>query len=600
MFPPRQVAIEHCAHKSTKVTFVSSLACGGRLCGVVAAMVRLCSPQASSRLFLLLLLTATLALSGCRGVAETVARDLRLNLGSEPATLDPALATDPESQQIARMIFLSLVDTDPATGAPQHALATSWAVSTDGLIWEFKLRNDTVWVRYNPTTDRIDTKRNVNAQDIVYSVRRVFDPRVGSGFAPTIAPLIRGAQELRSADPKKMSEADFQRLLANLGVLAVDDTTVRFILTRPASYFPSVVSTWLVRTQPRESVEEGGVLWAEPGKLWTNGPYVLERWSHNREIILQKNPFWYDAGSVRIQRIRFAMIADTATALDEYKKGNLDSLDPYGGLSINDVDQLREDPFLSKQLQTVPTLCTHYYGFNVTKAPFNDPLVRKAFTAAIDRETLVSSVVRLGDPARWFTRAGIFSSSDISDTLGTQSAFNANQARDYLRQAGYGTQKRLPAITLAVNTDDTHQRIAETVGQMWKNNLGVEVRVSALDWKSYLQTLRDDPPQIFRLGYCAYYPEAANYANVFRSKSPDNFTRWVSVTYDQMVDNAAREVDVTKRRVLYRTAEKILVEDNAVIVPLWWSARATLTKPNVQRSYAITDGYERLETWNLQ
>ncbi len=547
----------------------------------------------------ILFLLVLLALAGCRSAAETIDRDLRLNLGGEPATLDPAQATDPGSQQIARMLFLSLIDVDAASGAPQQALAISWAVSSDGLMWEFKLRDDALWVRYNPVNNRFESKRAVSAQDIVFSVRRVFDPRVGSGFAPTIAPLIRGAQELRSADPKKISDADLQRLLNGLGVQAADDKTVRFYLTRPASYFPSIVSTWLVRTQPRESVEEGGVVWTEPGNLWSNGPYVLERWSHNREIVLRKNPLWYDAANVRIERIRFAMIADTAAALAEYKAGKFDSLDPYGGLSITDVEQIREDPFLSRQMKIVPTLCTQYYGFNTTKAPFNDPLVRKAFVASIDRETVTSSVVKLGDPARWFGRAGIFASSEISDTLGI--SFNVNQARDYLRQAGYdGRTKRFPQVTLGVNTNDTHRLVAETMTQMWKNNLNVEVDVKALDWKGYLQSLRTDPPHIFRLGYCAYYPDAANFAEVFKSKSPDNFTRWANPAYDQLIDEAAKKVGLLDRRVLFRAAEKMLIEDNAVIAPLWWSSRATLTQPNVSRSYAITDGYERLETWELK
>ncbi|MDE3088542.1 MAG: peptide ABC transporter substrate-binding protein [Chloroflexota bacterium] len=549
----------------------------------------------------MLVLTGALALIGCRSFAPDVSRELHLNLGIEPPTLDPALATDPGSQQIARMIFASLVDIDASTSAPQHALATSWAVSADGLIWEFKLRDDAVWVRYVPATDKIEAKRAVTAQDVVYSVRRVFDPRVGSGFAPLLAPLIRGAEQLRAADPKKTSDADWQRLFANLGAQVMDDTTVRFTLTRPASYFPSIVSTWLVRTQPRESVEAGGSVWTEPGQLWTDGPYVLERWSHGREIVLQKNPYWYDAASVRIDLIRFAMIADTATALDEYRNGNLDSLDPYGGLAPTDFDHLKDDPLYGKQLQIAPSLCTQYYGFNTTKAPFNDVLVRKAFTAAIDRETLVSSVVKLGEPARWLTRPGIFPSFDVSDPLGAACAFNANQARDYMKQAGYdGRTKRLPAITLAVNTNDMHEQIAETIVQMWKNNLGVEVTTKTYDWKTYLQTLRDDPPQIFRLGYCAYYPDAADFAGVFRSRSPDNFTRWLSPSFDQAVDAAAREIDAVKRRALYRGAEKILVEDNAVIAPLWWSSRVTLTQPYVQRTYALTDGYERLETWRFQ
>ena len=551
-----------------------------------------------ARFVIVLLLTSAFALIGCRSIATTVARDLRLNLGMEPATLDPALATDPGSQQVLRMLFLSLVDTDAATGTPEHALAISWAVSADGLIWEFKLRNDAVWVRYIPATQKFENKRPVTADDVVYSVRRVFDPRTGSGFAPVVAPLIRGAEQLRAADPKTTSESVFQQLFVNLGVQAVDDTTVRFTLTRPASYFPSLVSTWLVRTQPKEAIETGGSVWTDPGAIWSNGPYVMESWRHGREIVLQKNPYWYDASSVRIPRIRFTMIADTATALEEFKEGNLDSLDPYGGLTSSDVDHLKEDPILGKQLQLIPSLCTHFYGFNTGKAPFNDLLVRKAFAAAIDRETLVTSVVKLGEPARWFTRPGIVASFAVSDTLGIP--FNANQARDYLRQAGYDSKKRLPAITLAVNEDETQNLIAETVVQMWKNNLGVEVSTKASAWKNYQQTLRDDPPQIFRLGWCGYIPDAADFiGSVFRSGTTYNYTRWNNLALDQAIDAAARETDLAKRKALYRAADKTLIEDNVAIVPLWWATRATLTRPGIQRTFAITDGYERLETWNV-
>ena len=546
---------------------------------------------------ILLCVFVIMLVAGCRAAPQAIVRELNLNLGNEPPTLDPALATDAGSQQIIRMIFASLVELDPATGAPQHGLATSWAVSADGLIWEFKLRDDAVWSRFVPARGIIEKKRAVNARDVVYSVRRVFDPRVGSGFAGTFAPLIRGAEQLRAANPQTTKDADFERLFNALGVSEVDDSTVRFILTRPASYFPTLLATWLVRVQPRESIEAGGTVWTEPGTLWTSGPYVIERWSHSREMILRKNDHYYDAGSVAITRITFAMIADTATALDEYKNGNLDSLDPYGGLSTDQVDQLREDPVLGKQMQIAPSMCSHYYGFNVAKEPFKDVLVRKAFVAALDRETTISSLVHVGEPARWFTRPGIYASSDISDTLGIP--FNVNQAREYLRQSGYDRRK-LGTITLAVNTSETHVVVAETIAQMWKSNLNVEVRVVRLDWKSYLQNLRDDTPQVFRLGYCAYYPDAANFANVFRSNSPDNFTHWVSLPFDQQVTAAARETDATKRRALYRAAEKMLVEEQAIIAPLWWSDRATLTKPNIRRTFAVTDGYERFDLWDIQ
>ncbi len=554
--------------------------------------------MSAARSFILLALYLILALSllSCRATAQTIARDLRLNLGLEPATLDPALATDPGAQQITRMIFLSLVDADPATGAPQPALATAWAVSADGLIWEFKLRNDAAWVRYVPATERFERKRAVTSADVVYTVRRLFDPRVNSSFAPTFAPLLRGAEQLRSADPQKTSRAEFEKLFNALGAQALDESTVRFVLTRPASYFPSMVSTWLVRIVPHEAVEAAGANWSEPGTLWTNGPYVVERWSHNREIILKKNPLWYDAATVRVERIRFAMIPDSSAAIEYLQNGNLDSLDPYGGLTSAHLDALKEDPFLSKQLHTAPTLCAHYYGFNLAKPPFNDALVRKAFVAATDRELIVSASVKLGEPARWFTRAGVFAAPEISDPLGI--AFNPVLARDWLRQAGYD-KKKLPPITLVVNTNDTHERIAEALVQMWKTNIGAEIATKTLDWKSYLQVLREDTPAIFRLGWCAYYPDASNFLeSVFRSTSPDNYLKWNNPPFDRLVDSAARDPDLTRRRASYRAAEKILVEENAVLLPLWWSNRVTLTRPGIQRTYAITDGYERLETWN--
>jgi oligopeptide transport system substrate-binding protein len=546
-----------------------------------------------------IVLASVLVLTACRSTAPVLPRTLSLNLGSDPATLDPALATDPGALQISRMLFLSLVETDPTTGAPQHGLATSWAVSPDGLVWEFTLRRDARWVRYNASRDRLEPQRAVTADDVVYSVRRIFDPRVNSSVAPIFAALLRGAEALRAADPKKTSDATFEQLFAGLGVQALNDTTVRFFLTRPAIYFPSIVSTWLGRTQPREAIQAGGTVWTEPGYIWTNGPYVLERWSPGREIVLRKNEAWYDADVVQIPRIRFVMIPDVVSALEAYRAGTLDSLDPYGGLTATLTEQARQDPFLRQHLRLVPTLCSHYYGFNTVKPPFNDPLVRKAFTAAIDRETLVSTLVRLGEPARGFTPPHLYAAPDSADTLGIP--FNVTQAREYLRQAGYdGRTKRLPTITLGVNSHTVHEQIAETLVQMWKNALNVEVRVIKLDWKSYLQQLREDAPNIFRLGYCAYYPDAANFGSVFTSQSPDNFTRWKNPAFDQAIEAAARQVDIRQRRALYRAAEKILVEDEAVILPLWWSARASLTRPHIERTYAIVDGYERLETWGFR
>jgi oligopeptide transport system substrate-binding protein len=551
------------------------------------------------RLQVVFLALFALWLVNCRATAAGQGPEISLNIGFDPPTIDPALATDPPTIQLDNMLFLNLTTLNEEEGAPQPALASEWLVSSDGLIWEFHLRTDVNWVQYNRITGRADKKRAVTANDVVYSVRRLFDPRTQSTFAHIFAPLIRNAIPFNNADPRTAPQ-DLDRLGSAIGVSAKDAHTVQFLLTRPMSAFPALAATWLGRVQPREPVDEAAIAWTEPGAIWTSGPYMLESWDHNQSIVLRRNPLYFDADQVQVERLRFKMISDAGSALDAYLSGDLDTTDPYDTIEGDQLTRVNEDQNLVKDRHVLPGLCTQYIGFNVSQPPFDDVQVRRAFATALNRDDIANKIFKMGQIARWFTPPGLNAAPDISSTIGIE--FNAPQAKEILDQSDWGAAKRrLPLLTFAVNTNDAFEQLAITASQNWKAALSASVQVDSTDdWTTYLDKLRTKPAPIFRMGYCASYPDAANFAyDAFHSGSEYNFTRWSSPDYDRLVEQAARETDVIKRRALYLAAEKMLVQDRVVIIPLLWTNRVSLTNAHIERTHAIMEGYDHIERWRV-
>lgn len=538
-------------------------------------------------------------LVNCRANSGVQGPEIALNLGLDPPTIDPALTTDPPSIQVDNMLFMTLTSLNEDDGSPQPALASEWLVSSDGQVWEFHLRQDVNWVQYSPITGRAVNKRPVTAGDVVYSVRRLFDPRTQSTFAHIFASLIRNALPLNNADPRTASN-DLERLASQVGVSAKDDRTVQFFLTRPMSAFPALTATWLGRVEPHEPIDEAGINWTEPGAIWTSGPYMLESWDHNQSIVLRRNPLYFDAGQVQAERLRFKEIPDVGSALDAFVRGDLDTTDPYDTIEGDQLTRVNEDATLVKERHVLPGLCTQYIGFDVKQPPFDDVQVRRAFATSLNRDDIVNKVFVTGEAARWFTPPEVNAAPDISSTVGIQ--FNAPQAKDLLDQSGWGTGKRrLPLLTFAVNTNDAFVQLAVAASQDWKAALSASIQVDSTDdWTTYLDKLRTTPAPIFRMGYCASYPDAANFAyDVFHSGSEYNFTHWSAADYDQLVEQASRETDVLKRQELYLAAEKMLVQDRVVIIPLLWTTRVSLTNARIIRNYAIMEGYDHIDRWRV-
>jgi len=520
-------------------------------------------------------------------MAPPAGPEINLNLGGEPESIDPALVyLDDAAHQAMELLFLGLTDYDENTGEVIPELAQAWEVSKDGRVWTFHLRRDVVWVGYDPNRHIVARMRPITAADVVHSIQRALDPGTGAEYA-YLDYIIKNAEAFNrgeSTDPSRV------------GVQALDDYTVQFTLEQPAAFFGSVAGMGINRPLPGEIIEKHGALWTEPERIWTNGPYVLEAWEHDRRMVMVKNPLYAEADQVDIARINWAMV-DDSEALTLYQAGKLD----VARLPIDEVERVAADQALMGTRHFAPQPCTYYYGFNTTKPPFDNVLVRKAFSAAVDRQMLIDTIFKgAAIPAHTFASPGVWGNVADDPKVGRWMLdYDSELARAWLAEAGYPDGEGLPQITLMYNTSEAHRQIAEIIRSMWKETLGVEVELAEQEWEAYLNILRDDPPQIWRSGWCTDYPDQHNWLfEVFHSGQGDNYIRWHNEEFDRLTGEASQEFDPGRRKELYRRAEIILCDEEAAIIPIYHYGDFTLTKPYVERTYP-TLGIGHIERWKV-
>ncbi len=519
---------------------------------------------------------------------------LRINLGTEPPTLDPALATDTTSVACTENLFLGLTNFDPVTNEVVPELATSWDVSADGTVYTFHLRDDAYWVRYDPATDTFEKIRPVTAYDVEYGVRRTVMPETASDYSYVLY-ILKGAFEINTTNVPTDTYN-----IEDLGIRAIDDRTVEFTLEHAASYFPGIASMWVTYAMPKEAIDEFGAEWTEPGKIMTNGPMALKEWTHDSHMTLIKNLHYYNADQVQIDVVDAVMVTEASTAFAMYENGELDTV----GVPLDELDRVRADPVLSKELYIAPAACTYYYGFTLTKPPFDNVHVRRAFSMAIDRQGLIDNVTKGGQlPAHSFAPGGIF--GNVADDMSVGIFSDPEKAKQELAEAGYPDGAGFPAVTLMYNTSEAHARIAQAIQQMWKETLGIEVNVENQEWKVYLDTIDsetpvEEMPHIWRLGWCADYPDQNNWvhevfnptegANRPRMSLDDPMVGEFVKEFNDLTIQAGQEQDPEKRQEMYKRAEHLLVYEIVAIAPIYYYTTVNVTKPYLERHYPNIGG----------
>ena len=484
---------------------------------------------------------------GC-GEAERPA-DFRF-LNTEPETIDPGRVGDQAGGRIVANLFEGLTVRQPPTLAPGPGLATRWSVSPDALVWTFHLRPST-WSDGTPVT----------AHDFVWSWRRVLDPATASKSAQLLFPIL-GARAFNAGESDQ------------LGVVALDDHTLVVQLETPTPYFADLTASPPLVPTPRHVIDRLDEQWTRPEHMVTNGPYVLARWRLQDHMRLERNPLYWRAETIVLDVVE-AVAGDFANAnFNQYESGLIDWVDS-GGVPPALVDALKERP----DWHAGPFLATYFLRCNVRRPPLDDERVRLALSLALDAKAITTHVTRAGQlPATGLVPPGVPGYQGIDAHL-----FDPARARSLLAAAGYPNGEGFPPLEFLFNTSEWHRQIAEVLQQQWREHLGIEIRLLNQEWKVFTTTVRAGEYDIARGSWIGDVLDAANFLEIFTAGNPNNRTGFASAEYDALIEAASRELDTALRARILRQCERIVVLEEAIILPVY--------------VYSVTNLYDDTE-WN--
>jgi len=486
--------------------------------------------------------------------------EFRFTLASEPPSLDPALMTDAQSSIVASGLFDGLTRLNEA-GQPQPAIAKEWTKSEDGKTYTFKLRDDAKWSNGDPVT----------AHDFEYSWKRALNPETASEYAYMLFYLENG-------EKYNAGEATAD----DVGVKATDDTTLEVKLSSAAPYFESLIAHYTYWPVHKASVDGKPEWAAEASTIVSNGPFTLSEWKHGDKLVLAKNPNFYDAAKVGFDKVTVSLVEDENTVFNLFETGQIDWIGAQAGSVPLDQTQkvLSEGKAEVKEIAS-----TYYYIYNTKQKPFDNAKVRKAFSMAVDRQALIDNVAKANQtPAFGLVPPSITGLDGKSfREMYPDTAFfseNLEEAKKLLAEglAESGLDK-FPETTLLYNTSEGHKAIAEAVVDMWRKNLGVEVKLSNQEWGTFLETRKAGQFNIARSGWGADFNHAINFSyDLIHPKSGNNDGKYDNQAVGKALDDAIAATDEKARLDLIAQAEKTAVADDMAILPIYYYTTVTMKK----------------------
>jgi oligopeptide transport system substrate-binding protein len=479
--------------------------------------------------------------------------------GPEPDSLDPQKARSVEAHTILRDLCEPLTtlarDASPAPGSAQR-----WSTSDDGLTWIFELRPEARWSNGDP----------VVAADFVAGLQRLVEPATASQYAQVIDVVVNASEVIAA-----------KKGAAELGVRALDERRVQVSLRAPAAYLPSLLSHPSTCPVHRPSFARSPEAYVKPGAMVSNGAFVLSEWVHGAHVLARRNRFYWNDAQTRLDAVKYLHITDENAELTRYRAGELHVTNV---VPRSQFDWIRAN--LAAELHVSPQLTVYYYGFNLDRPLFRDePGLRRALSLVIDRERLVESVLRVGElPAYGWVPPGVDGyASQSFDYRNVPLAERVEEARRLYADAGFSRGRPL-RFELRYNSGEVHDRLAVAIASMWKEALGAETRLVAVEFKSLLQDIDRREVELFRSSWVGDYNDAYTFAQYWKSDFGINLPRYRSAAYDALVVRAAATVDPAARRALLEQAERTMLADHPMI-PLYFYVNKHLVKPEVRGWY---------------
>ena len=480
-------------------------------------------------------------------------------LGPDPDSLDPQKLQSAEGARVARDLCEGLTTLDHhAEAAP--GVARSWSASADGLTWTFKLRPEARW----SNGDR------VAAADFVAGLQRLVNPATASAYAQYVDAITNSGDIIAGRKPPQ-----------TLGVAAPDEATLVVTLATPALYLPTLLSHPSTCPVHRPTLARYGDGYARAGVMVSNGAFVLKEWVQGSYILAARNHSYWNDAATRLDGVKYLPISDENAELARYRGGELQvtAVVPRG-----QFDWIKAN--LADQLHLGPRLGTYYYGFNLRAAPFRDQsALRRALSLVIDRDKLTQLVLRAGElPAYGWVPPGVDNyTSQSFDYRGEPMATRIAEARRLYAQAGYSRARPL-SFELRYNSGEVHTKLAVAIASMWKEALGVDVRLTQVEFKTLLQDIDRGDVEVFRSSWAGDYNDAYTFAQYLKSDAGVNQPHYHNPEYDSLLARAQVETDASKRRALLEGAERLMLRDTPLI-PLYFYVNKHLVKPEVEGWY---------------
>ncbi|MDQ1300239.1 MAG: bac 5 protein [Chloroflexota bacterium] len=504
-------------------------------------------------------------------------------LPGAPVTLSPQEATDPTSALVVQQLYEGLYNLR-ADGSTVPAGATGYQVSADGKVYTITLRNEAKWSDGQPVT----------AQHFVDGVCLTLDPATGNDYYYLLTDIaaITGAQAFASGNTADCGK---------VGVKAAGERVLQIALDRPASFFPKLLAMQVFLPARKELTH------TVAGGLVNNGPYALAEHTPGQRLVLQASPTYWNAGQVRLQRIEFRIVPNLADQLAQYKRGDLVAAEFPGDATA----AVMADAVLAQELRILVRPGVSYIGLNTQAGPTKNVAFRKAIASAIDRQKLIEETLKQG----WHVAAQAAVPPDIPGSQAADPAvgypYDPAAAQKFLAEAGYGPDKPVPPVEIWINQEGNNELIFKAVAEMLEQ-VGIPTRLTTSKWAVYREALdacnkpnhasaaktpAECPHNLYRMGWVMDYADPSALLDmVFSPRSAFQYTGWQSKKYDELLAQALAERDEAKRIALYQAAERVLLNEEAVIVPLQFYDRTLLVKDGVQFDFPQL-GPPNLQFW---
>ena len=495
---------------------------------------------------------------------------LKVQVGPDPETVDPALNSAVDGGNMILHAFEGLLTLDE-NGQLKEGQAESWETSEDGLTWTFHLRDGLKW------SDGTD----LTAKDFVYSWQRVCDPNVAAPYAETVLGMVKGYDEAIAGD------------ITKLDVQAPDEKTVVVNLANPCSYFGELAAFATLNPVQQATVEANGDAWATSADTYiSNGPFMMTEWVPGSHITFSKNPNYWNAEAIKLDKLEFELIEDSNAAYSAYTSGEVDM--------IKDVPT-EEIPSLqgNDDFHVDPIIGTYYISLNLQKEYFQDARVRKALSLAIDRNYVANTLMQ-----GTYSPASAIVGPGWLDTDGSSFAENANggtpyidndnfdanleEAKKLLEEAGYPNGEGFPQIEYTTNDAGYHKVVAEYLQQAWAA-IGIDLKVNIVEWASFTPMRRNGEFDVARNGWVGDYTDPSNILELFCTTNGNNDGKYTNADFDVAIEDSRATTDAATRSADLHKAEDTLMND-AGCIPIAYYNDFWLQSSKITGSWHSSNG----------